>query len=231
MKKKGKQLSPAIQLIDLIWEKSFRCKPHSWNQFNASLQDALELAIKSGMVFDLNDFQYISDTYRFSYWAGNDGHMQGERYYALSVRGNNMKAVQSFEAWKNRKPFIFRNVKSKYFMPTERKKCRLFAGSEFEWMGEWVKITSFSKDGTYLVACSYKEKPEGDYPTEKIKCRYKITNSDLKKELKWLKKCDVFEAGLKYGSTFRDWIIDLFNVSVPENKRTRDCFFRMVIRD
>ena len=232
MEKKEKQLSPAIQLIDLVWEKSFQCMPHSWERFNAAMQDALRLAIKSGMVFELNDFKYISDNYRFGYWAGNDGHMQGERYYTEAVIKNNTKAVQSFEAWKKRKPFIFRDVGSDfgYGDMDERKSCRLFVGSKFKWKSEKVKVTSFSEDGKYVVACSHKDKQKDDYSPVEVKHIYKISNADLRKELKWLKKCDAFKTGIKLGSTFHHWIIDLYMTTVPENERTHYKFFSMFVR-
>ncbi len=230
MKAKSKQLSPAIQLMDLVWEKSFKHVHFSYRKLNESLQILLKLAISSGFDFERDDFQYIAATYRFGYWGGNDGHMMGEQYYAIAIRDGNMQAVQSFEAWTNRKPFIFRDVKCKLFMDTPRKECRLFVRSEFQWKSEKGKVTSFEKDGKHLVACSYKEKAKDDYSREKIKHQYKITNSDLQKEMRWLKKCDILEKSNHRYSMYHAWLIDLFYVTVPEPKQSTDLFFRMTIK-
>ena len=184
------------------------------------------------MRFDLEDFQYIAENYRFGYWGGIDGKLLGERYYAIAVMANNIAAAKSFEAWKKRKPFISQNVKA--WNIDTRKSCRLHLGSEISWKGEDVTVTSFSEDGKFIIACSYKERPKEDdpyhYTPVKIKHKYKISNSELRKELKWLRKCDEVEKGIKLGSTFHHWIIDLFNISVPKEKQTKDCFFRMFIK-
>lgn len=236
MKEKVK-LSPAVQLIDLVWKESFgRKKVTSWTIFNSALQDALQLAIKAGMDFDKDDFQYINANFSFSYWGGNDGHMLGERYYSLAVLRKNMKAAQSFESWKFRGPFIFDDVKFEYGFnygaPKEYAHARLAIGAGFQWNNEQVKVTSFTADGSYLVACSYKEKVKderGFEGTEQVKHQYKITVKDLKAERARRKKIKHVLACANMRTVFYNWLADLLEVTFPDTPTRRIAFNDMMV--
>ncbi len=176
--------SPAIQLIEFVWKNA---RDDSWRVYNASLQTALSLAISSGMEFYQDDFKYISENFRFGYWGGNDGHMLGEGYYSRIVNYGNIKAAQSFELWKKRKPFIVDNARHGRYNSTSRARDRLAIGSGFIWENEKVTVTSFSSDGSHFVACSHKEQKPDDY-VRKVKHQYKITIKDIRAEKKRLKE-------------------------------------------
>jgi len=188
-KKSFKSLSSALKLLDIVWRESFSCKPHSWREYNSALSDTLALAIDSGMHFDIGDFEYIDNNYRFGYWCGNDGHMSGERFYSRAVNNMNTKAIQSFEAWKSRKPFVFVDVLPTYNNSwgckrlLKQKEFRLTIGSGFRWKGEDIQVTSFSEDGTHLIACSYrnegKQSDPNDYESLKILHRHTIFSQEL----------------------------------------------------
>lgn len=233
-KKLEKNASPTLQLIDFVWRKSFECKRHSWDGFNSTMRSTLNLAITSGMRFDLDDFQYIADNYRLGYWAYSEGaNMYGEEYYSLAIIDNNFKAIQSFESWKNRKPFIFNNVTGGRYGYREmslRKRSRIFARSTFKWKDEVVRVTSFSESGEYIIACSYMEKDPEIHSTNNVKKRYKITPKELLRESRWIKRCSVIESKLRLGHTYARWIVNLCDILVPEKKnRTRDRYFRMIL--
>ena len=177
-----KKLSPPLRLLTVTWEGvNGGYRGDSWRKTNGALQDALILAICSGMKFEPDDFNYINKNFRPWYWMANDGHMLGEGYYFRAIQANNTSAAIAFEVWKRRKPFITDNVTTSphwgergYFT-----RGRLGCGCQFYWNGEKVTVTSFSKDGTHLVACSYKENEPGEYRA-KIKHQYKITVKDLR---------------------------------------------------
>jgi len=231
MKEKQK-FSPAIQLIDLVYTKSFAVKPHTWRVDNDCLETALSLAIRAGMEFYLDDFKYISDNFKFGYWAGNDGNMQGERYYFKAIREGNIRAAQSFEAWKNRKPFIYDGISHAWKKDFERKQCRVFVNAQFVWNGEQVRATSFSKNGLYFIACSYHTKKEGEY-RDKIKRQYKITHADLKKaraENKLIKKIReaVYDGFSRLNTNFYVRMVELFWLSFQKEGATELDFFRML---
>lgn len=173
------ELSPARQLVDLVWENNQKAiSGHSWQRLNRSMRHAVVVAIDAGLPFNLDDFEFFSNNYRMYRWGGSsDGNSVGERFYGLAVEERNMSACKSFENWKKRKPFIFQ-------------KERIYVGKEFKWNNEIVMCTSFSEEDNYLVACSYKDKPKDDYSRTKIKHRYKITIEELKKEEKKLKTID-----------------------------------------
>ncbi len=188
MNNKKNNLSSAIQLINIVWGKSFQVKPHSWRILNSSLQCALSLAIRSGMKFNLNDFQYIAGNFRFGYWGYNDGHMLGEGFYKQTICNQNLSASQSFEFWKHRQPLIFKDIS--YWTPSGNKmfkECRLAVGASLKWQREEITVTSFSEEGDYIIACSYHPQKEEEY-VRKVKQRYKITRKDLRAEKKRLEE-------------------------------------------
>uniref|UniRef100_A0A6M3L7C9 Uncharacterized protein n=1 Tax=viral metagenome TaxID=1070528 RepID=A0A6M3L7C9_9ZZZZ len=230
------KLSPAVQLVDLVWRNSFKGKRvTSWTRFNGVLQDALGLAIEAGMIFDKADFQFINDSYQFGYWGGNDGHMLGERYYAMATRYKNVSASQSFEAWKQRPPYIFDDVFFDRFFGHEKfLHARLVIRSGFKWNNEAVWVTSFAEDGTYLVACSYKdrEKNEKGYPigTEKIEHLYKITVGDLRKERQRRKTlAHIYKCADAMGTHFYSWLADLLKITFPDMHERRAAFENMMV--
>lgn len=179
-------LSTPLQLLTIVWQGTNKATGHSWERLNRSMQGALSLAIDSGMKFGLDDFAYIDEHFRPGWWMGNDGHMSGEGYYSQAITAGNMSAAVAFEKGKNRKPFITDNVTTGWHGPKTLSRSRLAILFSFYWNGETVTVTSFSQDGTYLTACSYKDKKPGEHET-KIKRRYKVTIKglrDLRKELK-----------------------------------------------
>lgn len=201
--------SPAIQLLRHVWQSQGHQKGHSWERLNSAMQRALSMAIEHSIGFELGDFELMSkgprkDGFNSGMWIGNDGHMRGEGYYSLACGhrrcgggrtfGPNMSAALSFEAWKNRKPFIFAD------RPSEPRK-RLCIGERFHWpLGDdkWgmATVTSFAEDGRSLIACTYGEEAKEDSPCSvcgrspysyrpaKIARRFIITIADLRAETK-----------------------------------------------
>ncbi|MCK4624345.1 MAG: hypothetical protein KAV00_03470 [Phycisphaerae bacterium] len=181
-----KEPSPAIQLLDIVWKNSVAVTGFSWDRLNRSMASALSLAIDSGMRFDPGDFAAILKKYRMNRWCGMDGGL-AEGFYMLAVVTDNISAAQSFEAWKGRKPFIADGVDPpewQHRVPRAwlRKRGRLAVGFTFGWNGEMVTVTTFAKDGSHLVACSYHPQTEKDPYANKIKHRYKITIKDIREE-------------------------------------------------
>jgi len=171
-----KNQSYPIQLLQTIWKSTNKI---TGRRLNNAMQTGLKLAIESGMKFNTNDFDFIDKNFRFYWWGGNDGTMLGERYYAIACEYSNISAAISFELWKERKSFITDMVE--YGQPGmgKRNKGRLAIRSKFWWNGERVTVTSFSENGTYLIACSYKNRNPNEY-RNKIKHQYEITYKDLK---------------------------------------------------
>jgi len=172
----SERMSPARQLLELVWENQGYQMGHSWGRLNYAMRSAAYLTIKYGLEFHPDDFTTIAKRFRIGYWGGKDGHMCGEDFYSLACdpgRGtSNRSAAISFETWKGRKPFIL-----------DRNK-RIAVGTRFKWYGETVLCTSFTEDGEYLVACSYHDRPrdERGYVSGpvKVKHRYKISHTDIR---------------------------------------------------
>jgi len=180
-----KRDSAAIELIQHVWDHSCRAFEHSWRRYNASLAQALSLAITSGMKFGQDDFSVIEKRYRPDYWMGLGSH-SGESYYGTAVCFDNVSAAIAFERWKKRKPVFFIDIWSDHAEHWDGPR-RLFVGASFRWNGEWVKVTRFNKDGESIGTCSYKEdEPEG-YRREKVLHRYSITRAELQKAMKALR--------------------------------------------
>lgn len=171
--------SPAMALLGHVWRYT---RGRGWDILNRSMARAMNLAISSLMRFDRGDFAKAQERLRIRYWSYQDNaHNSAEHFYALAVERGNISACRSFEAWKDRPPFIADGVCFRYpghapaYHP-DRKRCRLFLGAAIPWKGEMVRITSFAPDGSHVVACSYAE--TGRYPT-KIRHRFRITRQDL----------------------------------------------------
>lgn len=181
-------MSPAIQLLQQVWDHCQEATGHSWLKLNHAMADTLALAIRAGMRFDPDDFGVIARHYRPGYW------LQTEKAYSLAVLYRNASAYHAFEAHWERKPFIVKGASIHTHTgdgPCGQGLARLIVGAEFSWNGERVKVTSFH-DGNdpYFVACSYRLEGEYQqckecrrqiaYPESKLAKRYTITHADLR---------------------------------------------------
>lgn len=173
-KPKAVKQSTVMRLMQLTWKSANKSTGHSWQRLNGSMRSALELAVTSGMEFELDDFKNVLANFRSGYWIGDDG---GEWLYSLAVAESNQSACLSFEAYRGHKPFIADGVRPAG--GTERARERLAIGSAFQWRGKKVTVTSFAANGESLTACSYKRIESGDYGRDKIESRFTITPKDI----------------------------------------------------
>lgn len=184
------KLSDAMRLLKDMWEGELRVKPFSEPRLRFAMHDVLALAVKAGLQFDKGDFSKLYENFHLGRGYYATGYLSAdEHYYSLAVATQNTSACQAFEHTKNRKPFIINNVDTAYVHfaghhNQRRPRSRLSCGCKFSWNGEQVAVTSFSKDGTYLTACSYKplEHDERGFQkgTLKVKHIYKLTHKDIK---------------------------------------------------
>jgi hypothetical protein len=164
--------STAYALISHVWEHNCEEVSHSWRTVNASMHTAVSLAITSGLTFVPDDFRRVYDEMRGSYWFGQyDRGSYGEGFYVTACKEGNASACKSFEAWKERPPFVFGGK-------------RLYVGSQLAWGdAKYLKVTSFAENGESLVACSYKtdEESMGGYGAEhKIDKRITISIKEMR---------------------------------------------------
>jgi len=190
-------MSDAMRVLKDVWDGADRVKPFSELRLRQNMGDAMDLVIKGGLHFDKEDFKNLYDNfhtgrgYYITSYLGIDEH-----FYTVAVEMENISACQSFEFAVNRKPFITNNVKVPevhycgHFDITKLR-SRLTVGSQFDWNGQKVTVTSFSKDNSYLCAVTYKKRERepncricgrGGWETgeHKIEHLYKITHDDLK---------------------------------------------------
>ena len=149
--------SPALFLLQHVWREIGHGTHHARNN---AMQDALALAIASGMTFGLDDFDRCFADFRARYWMDLEGS------YARACHGPhgpNPSAYQALEKFLGRVPFIIHeSCTPQGFGP----KVRLAVGSRFRWpidlkTSALVAVTSFAdqpkdKKPPYLIACSYK---------------------------------------------------------------------------
>lgn len=186
--------SEPIKLLQLVWLNANRSTGFSWERLNHAMSEALSLAIGSGMEFYLNDFVYIQKTFRFHYWGTTSPiGTTGEDFYANAIKVNNTSAIQAYEEYAERGPYIMDSVSvgGTWYCHGggTRKRSRVFMGCWVSWKGEQRKITSITKD--YIIACAYHPKPEAKrckkcrqyeyvYTRDKIKSRIKITVKNIR---------------------------------------------------
>ena len=176
-----KPLSPAITLLDHVWGSVNKATDHSWERLNHAMRDALLLAIGGGFMFEIDDVEWIFGNYNSSYWIGESD----EWIYCEAVAAGNMPAIKSYEKCKGREPFIAErvdlpHVQNDYLHGSSprRQKERLTVGASFKWQGVEIKVTSFARDQSHAVACSYKPRRKGEYG-DKIDKRFRITRAEL----------------------------------------------------
>lgn len=181
--------SPAMQLLDHVWRNEWHGAGRSWERLNSAMKEALALAIDHLFRFNEGDFAEFGDRFRFGRWGGADSGGFAEGFYSRACavhdtfgrsHGPNRSACISFEKWKGREPFIYKD-----------RSCisgvRLACGSRFYWMPDskagtlplLVTATSFAADGLSLTACTYKD-TEGY--ERKIDRRFKITLQALREQ-------------------------------------------------
>ena len=141
------QQSPAVKLIQLAWDYSCSGVSHSWQVYNHAVADAARLAAES-FRWDKGDLDIVSAIHNsrrgIDISLGEHGY---ERLYTVAVKSGNMTFCEEYERWRGREPIIADGA-------NRRQRDRLCVGSQFEWQGEIVTVTSFAKDGA-AVACSY----------------------------------------------------------------------------
>lgn len=162
--------SPTIHLLDHCWKQTNR---RSWEQLNHVMSAALNLAVQSGMDFNLADFGHIEKNYRPGYW------LYIESVYALAIFTENKSAIDSIEKHLERPAIIADEVSARVYQSYAmhgdnlyRNRERLFVGAKFRYGNHMPTVTSF-KNG-YAVACTYKPSPSSGY-SGKINKRFKIT--------------------------------------------------------
>lgn len=172
--------SDAIKLLDLVWKNTNDGTSHSYERLNHAMHAALSLAIGACFKFQIDDYRHILCNYRTGYWIGESD----EWVYKLAIGVENMSAIQSFEAEKDREPFIADDVSFEVYggwthgERFTRQRERLCVGARFPWKGMKLTVTSFANDQSYLTACSYK-KDDGTCGRAKIDKRIKITRQDI----------------------------------------------------
>lgn len=184
-KKTEEKLSPALAFIAHCWEHSLKIGGHSWTRLNQSMRAATELAITSGMQWDEGDFGYICEHFRPGYWMGET---LGEPLYAMACGCGahndalNIGAAQSFEAWKERKPFILNShrlcVGRRIGDCYEHRWAKSAAGDPIEWLVyPHAEVSSFSDTET-VVVCSKYDAKESKWVNRP--CRvWKLTRDDI----------------------------------------------------
>lgn len=158
--------SPAIQLLQHVWDHAQRDTGHSWLKLNHAMSRTLDLAVESGMRFDKGDFATLFKRFRAGYWLGENG---GEMFYRLAVLYRHASAWKTYEAWADRKPFIIKGASlssTRGDGPMGQGLARIVVGAEFKWNGEKVTVTSFNDKEHSFTACSYTRTP---YKTRRAK--------------------------------------------------------------
>jgi hypothetical protein len=172
-------MSPALLLIDHVWNLSQKQTGHSWTRLNQVMRDSVRLAIDGGMRFDVGDFGHIRSHYNSSYW------LDLEWWYSRAVERGHVNACQAIEALLLRPPFILNGsrlcVDSKpndCIQSVERQReCDVAEMKMIEWIG-WpqARVTSFPDGDSFIVSSTWDGKKHRSKPAR----RWTITRDMLR---------------------------------------------------
>lgn len=213
--------SPALQLIELVYNEQGHQMGRSKERFHAGMRSACQLAIRYGLRFDIDDFKTLGTQQTQSY-HNTAIYLAGESEYTIACgieRGRqNQSACLSFEKWKDRKPFVVRE-------PEEKTGNRVAVGIDFTWYGERVSCTSFADDSSYLTACTYKR--DDGTAGSKIDRRIKITHDDIREyhaTFKLLDEVKAANAGLSPSmrEAMQTWFSGAFGAKKPSKLKASD---------
>ena len=171
--------SPAMQLLQLVWNENNRGTRFSWERLNHGMRMGVHLAIGSGMRFAPGDFHAIYQRFNAGRWIGDS-----EWVYTMAVQVDNISAIECIEADRKRTPIrandcrFSRNNCGEWLHGAsfERQRSRLAVGVGFRIGKEVAWVTSFVADNK-VVACKY-AKP---YPEGKPISRLTLSQDDIKK--------------------------------------------------
>ena len=163
----------------------FRATDYTSEKNSHAYRDFWSLLISSGIKFGRDDFLALREWEDFDYY--NHFYEPYEGLYGLAIQESNMSFVHAYEKYKNRKPFITKNIDYGYHRRgfvchgNSKTQGRLIIGASFNWGGRRVTVTSFKDDAHALIACEYQPKKDGP---AKIKKRFTITVDELRKSKK-----------------------------------------------
>jgi len=184
-RRKINKLSPAARFVSIVYNHSGH-RYRADDQFVGAQEDALRLAIRAHLPFDVDDMEWIRQNCRLIWHAGN-GDNWGEPYYSIACVCGNKSAARAFEKMKGRKPFILKGYVDHHGAgrgTSGRSNDRLSVGDTFHAFNQKLTVTSFDDKKERIIVCSYKpqERDGRGYTigTLKVKHIYKLNHKELR---------------------------------------------------
>jgi hypothetical protein len=165
--------STALALIRNVWTGYGQAARVPRRDVGSIMHRALDLAIRSGLTFDREDFVRMGKELGGWSWG-----CTSEGVYSMACN-RHVGACRAFEFCKGRPPFVLGGN-------------RLHVDSALHWEGisRYAKVTSFADDGQSLTVCSYEPKNEQTkalyaiagkpYGRTKIERRVKLTIGQIR---------------------------------------------------
>jgi hypothetical protein len=179
--------SPAFHLFDHV--RTNMTKKLSRISSEHTVGAAVRLAIRSGLTFDVDDVAKMA-AHKVDGW-GVFWFDCGESDYAIasgSERGfDNVSFCRSFEAHRERKPFMVRDVADGWRRgtPTLHKTgSRMYIHRRFHWLVDgalaMLECTSFADDGLSFIGTLTKQVKDGKRSDTKVVRRIRIDHDAIK---------------------------------------------------
>lgn len=145
-------MSPAMKLIMHVYQHEGHGRGRSRQQSSEAVSSAVKVAIRYGLKWDKGDFAALAKQRRQSY-HDTSVYQSTERDYSLACGSDrasaNPTAATSYEAWRNRKPFLLCDRSN--VTPT-----RVYVGRRIEWYGDDMEVTSFNDVEGYFIAVKHR---------------------------------------------------------------------------
>ncbi len=213
--------TPVVAFLRLAWEQANQKTGHSWHRLNHAMRTALELAIGAGFPFEAADFVVVYGEFRGSRWVG----AENEWVYSFAVSQGNQSAARAWETFKGREPIIGDEVDDAKCHDGyqhgggQKQTGRLHVGCSFLLGAERLKVTSFSRNGQAVIACSYYPRQKGEY-TDRVKSRRKVTavmiQADRADRKEHARLHDALMALVKEGKTSAEGVLSALGIKTRQ---------------
>ena len=158
--------TPVLRFVRDLW-----CAENlsGFLKLNPLLQDTVEIAIKSQMIFKKDDFKNLMTEFNGGYWFGqsSNGKYMGERFYLCAIKAKNKSAIYAYESFIGISPFL-KDGSRVFTGCLLEKENRVFKVTGFNHLKEIALVSYLKKDSEIVRYTSCLQLNTGENASKKL---------------------------------------------------------------